>query len=64
MPARQPDIIRPQSLRSTPLAPRRCALALGISAAMLAPLSLASEQAVVLEQTAVSEQAVVSVRIS
>lgn len=59
MPARQSDILRPQSLRSTPLAPRRCALALGISAAMLAPLSLASEQAVVSEEAVVSEQAVV-----
>ncbi|MCC2636825.1 MAG: TonB-dependent siderophore receptor [Moraxellaceae bacterium] len=46
MPARSTAALRPASLRSAPaLAPERCALALGISAALLAPLALAAETA-------------------
>lgn len=43
MPSPQPAVLRPRSLRSSGPAVRRCALALGVSAAMLAPLTRAEE---------------------
>ena len=43
MPSPQPVVLRPLSLRSPGPAVRRCALALGVYAAMLAPLTQAEE---------------------